>query len=165
MRVMKDEDRPMTVKEIADTLGEVPAKVHYHVKKLESIGVLYIKQTRVINGIVAKYYDFTADTITLSVHSDAENADLSSLLVKTYGAYFDEAKQHFFDLYNIRQDSPILNDNNVFFYVKNTIPLDPDKFEELSDELRALMEKYRCNDEKRAADYSAFFSVIQIPKR
>ena len=56
-----------------------------------------------INGIVAKYYDFTTDSIALSV-SDKESADLAPLLVKTYGGYYDEAKQRFFDLYNSKKD-------------------------------------------------------------
>ncbi|MDQ0090031.1 putative transcriptional regulator [Paenibacillus anaericanus] len=49
-------DRPATVKEIADELGEVPAKVHYHVKKLEKIGLLKLVSTKNIKGIIAKYY-------------------------------------------------------------------------------------------------------------
>lgn len=49
-------DRPATVKEIADELGEVPAKVHYHVKKLEKVGLLKLVSTKNIKGIIAKYY-------------------------------------------------------------------------------------------------------------
>ena len=36
--------KPATVKQIADEMNEVPAKVHYHVKKLESVGILKLKQ-------------------------------------------------------------------------------------------------------------------------
>ncbi len=41
-------------------MGEVPAKVHYHVKKLESAGILKLQHTKEINGIVAKFYQPTA---------------------------------------------------------------------------------------------------------
>ena len=54
--------RPATVKQIADEMGEVPAKVHYHVKKLESVGILKLKHTKEINGIIAKFYEPTAQT-------------------------------------------------------------------------------------------------------
>lgn len=50
-------DRPATVKEVADARKEVPAKVYYHVKKLEKIGLLKQVATKEINGIVAKYYE------------------------------------------------------------------------------------------------------------
>ncbi|OWA37983.1 hypothetical protein B9G55_07295 [Saccharibacillus sp. O16] len=56
MKTFVDFGRPATVKEVADRMGEVPAKVYYHVKKLESIGLVSIDHTEVINGIVAKYY-------------------------------------------------------------------------------------------------------------
>jgi Predicted transcriptional regulators len=51
---------PSTVKQIADNLGEVPAKVHYHVKKMEKTGILILTHTKEVNGIVAKYYEPTA---------------------------------------------------------------------------------------------------------
>ena len=47
---------PLTVKQVADKLEEVPAKVHYHVKKLIDYGVLSLAKTEEINGIMAKYY-------------------------------------------------------------------------------------------------------------
>jgi DNA-binding transcriptional ArsR family regulator len=51
---------PATVKQVADEMGEVPANVHYHVKKLEKTGILKLVFTREINGIVAKYYEPSA---------------------------------------------------------------------------------------------------------
>lgn len=164
MRVMKDAGRPMTVKEVAGEIGVVPAKVHYHMKKLESIGVLYVKRTRVINGIVAKYYDFTADSVSLSVHHEEGDGDLSPLLVKTFVGYYDEAKQHFFDLYNSKQGSSDMDDNDGFFYIKSSIPIDVRKLDQLGDEIRDVMEKYRCEGEN-AADFSVFFSMVRIPEK
>ena len=40
--------RPATVKEISDEMGETPAKVHYHVKKLEKAGILVLVATKYI---------------------------------------------------------------------------------------------------------------------
>jgi hypothetical protein len=58
-----DEDNtPMTVKQMAVKLEEVPSKVHYHVKELERIGVLEIVITKEKAGIVEKFYLPTADT-------------------------------------------------------------------------------------------------------
>lgn len=52
---------PLTVKHMADRLGEVPSKVHYHVKELEKIGVLEIVEKKEKQGIVEKYYLPTAE--------------------------------------------------------------------------------------------------------
>ncbi|WP_102401875.1 ArsR/SmtB family transcription factor [Haloimpatiens massiliensis] len=52
---------PLTVKQMADKLGQVPSKVHYHVKALEKIGVLEIVETKDNSGITEKYYLPTAE--------------------------------------------------------------------------------------------------------
>ena len=52
----REHGEPLTVKGCADILGEVPSKVHYHVKKLLKIDVLALDHIEVINGINAKYY-------------------------------------------------------------------------------------------------------------
>lgn len=63
---------PATVKQIADKMGEVPAKVHYHVKKLEKVGILELVRTEEINGIVAKFYSPVADAFHIKAKSDSQ---------------------------------------------------------------------------------------------
>lgn len=59
------QNKPLTVKLVADALGETPAKVHYHVKKLEKNGILVLVFTKEINGILAKYYEPTAENFVM----------------------------------------------------------------------------------------------------
>lgn len=59
-----------TVKQIADAMGEVPAKVHYHVKKLEKAGILHLVRTEEINGIIAKYYEPTAEDFEIKLSDE-----------------------------------------------------------------------------------------------
>lgn len=68
--------RPATVKEIADIIKEVPAKVHYHVKKLEKAGILVLHHTKEINGIVAKYYEPTAKSFNISDKSMNDSTNM-----------------------------------------------------------------------------------------
>jgi predicted transcriptional regulator len=73
-----DEDNtPMTVKQMAVKLEEVPSKVHYHVKELERIGVLEIVKTKEKSGIVEKFYLPTADTFKVerSIGSQIEEIE------------------------------------------------------------------------------------------
>lgn len=159
MRILKEKHEPMTVKEIGEKMGEVPAKVYYHVKKLEAIGVLYIKYTRQINGIVAKYYDFTTDHVALSVPEGEGNTDLlRSQIIREYGRSFDAAKQKFYDFFN-HGDEKSIEAGDVFIYEKNAFPIDPQKIAALNDELTALIEKYRYTGAD-AVNYSLFISGI-----
>ena len=158
IRLMKSMDRPMTVTEIADEMGLAPAKILYHVKKLVSIGVLFLKYTKVVNGIVAKYYDFTSDSIALSISDSEGGSDLiRSKVMMEYGGYFDEAKQKFFSLYNSKNT---IGDGNVCITVKDSFPIDPGRVGAMNDELRAVLKKYRSKS-KTAARYGVFMFLIQ----
>ena len=70
---------PLTVKQVADIMGEVPAKVHYHVQKLLSIDYLELVKTEVIRGIIAKYYTCPYDLV------DYANTGISDKVYLEYG--------------------------------------------------------------------------------
>ncbi len=57
---------PLTVTQVADIMEEVPANVHYHLKKLLKINVLELDHIEIIKGINAKYYRLTHDHYRLS---------------------------------------------------------------------------------------------------
>ncbi|GAA0730904.1 ArsR family transcriptional regulator [Clostridium malenominatum] len=84
IKYFKDENRALTVKELADSLGEVPAKVHYHVKKLEKVGILHLTRTGEINGIITKYYELTAKVF--EIKSEEASPDIK-------GIFLDETKK------------------------------------------------------------------------
>jgi len=47
--------QPMTVTQLGEVLGLAPAKVHYHVRELERVGLLRLVETREKGGILEKY--------------------------------------------------------------------------------------------------------------
>lgn len=158
IRIMKEKNRPMTVKEVADSLGVSPAKAYYHIKKLESIGVLYIKYTKIVNGIVAKYYDFSSDSIALAIEDRDTGSDLlRSKTMAEYGNYFDEAKQKFLDLFN---HGTTMSKQGIFITRKDSFFVDPDRADAMYEELKKVLEKYRSSDGK-AISYSLFLFMIQ----
>jgi DNA-binding transcriptional ArsR family regulator len=53
----------MTVTQLAGVLGEVQAKLHYHVRELEKVGLLKLVETREKGGILEKYYRSVAKNI------------------------------------------------------------------------------------------------------
>lgn len=56
-------ERPMTVTQLAELLQLAPAKVHYHVRELEKVGLLLLVETREKGGILEKYYQPVARQI------------------------------------------------------------------------------------------------------
>ncbi|MDQ2717385.1 MAG: winged helix-turn-helix domain-containing protein [Chloroflexota bacterium] len=59
-------ERPMTVTQVGEALHESPAKVHYHVRELERVGLLLLVETREKGGILEKYYQPVARELNVS---------------------------------------------------------------------------------------------------
>jgi DNA-binding transcriptional ArsR family regulator len=84
--------KPMTVTQLGEALGMAPAKVHYHVRELERVGLLRLVETREKGGILEKYYQPVARDISV------EHALLSASTdeaVATISAWFGQVKDGF----------------------------------------------------------------------
>lgn len=57
---------PMTVTQLGEKLGQSPAKVHYHVRELERVGLVRLVETREKGGILEKYYRTIARNVSVS---------------------------------------------------------------------------------------------------
>lgn len=90
---------PATVKQVADAMGDVPSKVYYHVKKLEKIGILELVRTEEINGIVAKFYELTAENFDIDLSKDYMNLEenntklMMNEVQKMFSKIYDISKQ------------------------------------------------------------------------
>ncbi|WP_223068862.1 winged helix-turn-helix domain-containing protein [Paenibacillus caui] len=128
--------RPATVKEVADSLGEVPAKVYYHVKKLESIKLLQVVETREINGIVAKYYEPFQGDIRLKseIKAELEKVYLSETQ-KLIQEMYEMSKQKFLSsIDGTRKTSGHL--------VNNSLYMTKEEAAQLVKDFEALIEPY-----------------------
>jgi Bacterial regulatory protein, arsR family. len=72
-------NEPATVKQVANEMGEVPANVHYHVKKMEKCGIVKLVYTKEINGIIAKYYEPAAKRFDIGRSDIAEPIQKAAL--------------------------------------------------------------------------------------
>src|SRR5271165_541349 len=84
---------PLTVTQLADLVGETPAKVHYHVRELERIGIIRLVETREKGGVLEKYYRAVAKNVTVApelLHSSPPN-ELAGLLTDFFRMVSSEA--------------------------------------------------------------------------
>lgn len=84
--------RPMTVTQLGERMGLAPAKVHYHVRELERVGLVELVETREKGGILEKYYQPIAYEIgvnkaLLSAPVDEAEAALRELLDQISSGY------------------------------------------------------------------------------
>jgi DNA-binding transcriptional ArsR family regulator len=81
--------KPMTVTQLGELLGEAPAKVHYHVRELERVGLVKLVETREKGGILEKYYRAVAksfranDMLLRTAASDEVLAPMRAFLERT----------------------------------------------------------------------------------
>jgi len=90
-------EQPATVKQIADSINEVPAKVHYHVKKMEDAGIIQLVYTKEINGIIAKFYEPTAKDFEIKCSDELEESNKNLRLA--------QSQQMISDFYNISKNT------------------------------------------------------------
>lgn len=159
LHVFRRFGKPATVKEIADELGELPAKVHYHVKKLEKIGLLSLVNTKEINGIVAKYYAVFSGEIVIG-QKHIENAEIQEVVkgeqVQHLNELFDRHKNNF-----IKRTSEDASSVQLF---NRTLYMTEEEAKVLQQEIIRLCESYFSKrKEKEKASYDLFSSFVRNP--
>jgi DNA-binding transcriptional ArsR family regulator len=68
---------PITVKQMAEKMDELPSRLYYHVKKLEEAGFLELVETKQQGNLIEKYYQSNSkmrDTYTLDDKMASENS-------------------------------------------------------------------------------------------
>ncbi len=143
LTIFKNLGKPATVKEIADLMKEVPSKVHYHIKKLESIDVLKLIYTREINGIIAKYYEPTAESFAIGTELDNSPIDdvikdeIRKLIVNLY----DESRNIILDYLSERGDN--IKSKERSSIVSKSVYLTEEEFKEFNQILEEFYYKHR----------------------
>lgn len=136
-----------TVKEIADFFGEVPAKVHYHIKKLEKAGILELVRTKEIKGIIAKYYFLTAESFNIEgeqIKTEAKQVYKSQIL-NIVTDYYDKSKEKI--ITTISNKTNTNNEENSIMLNFRDIYITEDEFVELNYQIKDLLKKYEKKQE------------------
>jgi DNA-binding transcriptional ArsR family regulator len=87
LRLLTDEMR--TNKQVAATLNEVPARVHFHIRELEAAGLIELVKEQPKGGVIEKYYRAVARLFRLGPSLDGSAALAESIP----GAALDAARQ------------------------------------------------------------------------
>lgn len=53
---MAEPERTWTARELAGLVGVLPTNIYYHLNMLERNGLLQVRDTRIVNGIIEKHY-------------------------------------------------------------------------------------------------------------
>lgn len=138
---LRNSKEEATVKEIADYLGEVPAKIHYHIKKLERAGIIELVRTKEIKGIIAKYYYLTATNYLIEgeeIRNQTKKVYKSQVL-NIVNEYYEKSKEKSIETLIKKFNT---NESNAISIISRDINIDEELFKEFDQELRSLVKKY-----------------------
>ncbi|MCM1988610.1 helix-turn-helix domain-containing protein [Oceanirhabdus seepicola] len=178
INIMKNHGSPMTVKEIAEKMGEAHGKVYYHIKKFEKIDAVVIHHTKNIKGITAKYYaiNFEELIISPSASSDSElSADFAiNQSLNMISSYYESSKNDFLNFYKKllieanredlspeekakldKKDDPYKSatlQNSVLYFTA-------EEYKSFTQDLKALIDKYDNNDTTKPYKKNLFFTL------
>jgi DNA-binding transcriptional ArsR family regulator len=124
----------MSVKELAQYLGEPQTKLYRHVKQLEAAGLIEVAATRMVSGILEQRYRARQRDLRLSAalfrqHADEAEAAVRSAFDAFLTGVFDRARQ---------QDRPPDGLNKPVMFV-----VDDRVSPEAAERIRALVEEVR----------------------
>lgn len=159
-------NKPMTVKNVADEMGEVPANVHYHVKKLLSINILELDHIEVVNGINAKYYKLVDDEFRIDfskVNNTVEYEKSLNHVESIMENILDEFKSNFRQLVIENKDKDDKDKSVNGMFLSPSIYLSSEDSEEFAKEINNLVERYSISDETKT-EYSMIFGISKNSK-
>lgn len=101
LRVMRLDGKPMTAKALAGRLGISASSTTHHISKLVQLGILEQDHTKIINGIVARFFRLADVTVNIGLQyndklSGERSALIQNILLNTLNGMnegFEKAKQ------------------------------------------------------------------------
>lgn len=155
---------PATVKQIADAINEVPAKVHYHVKKMEQIGILKLSYTKEINGIIAKYFEPTAESFDIKCTDELAEPNKKLMLAESQrilAGFYETSKNIFLDQLSYSSEVNAKTNGQVTI---QDLYLTDEEAEEFEQYVSSFVSKYsqevrNTNDRQKYHYFSSLFKI------
>jgi DNA-binding transcriptional ArsR family regulator len=149
---------PMTVTQVGKALDTAPAKIHYHVRELERVGLVRQVFTREKSGILEKYYRAVAKDITVP-RSLVTNAPRDELLAAA-SELAQSAVSGYIRALGRLMPLPDEDFQRYPFSLSNaTLWLTRDEFEQFVAEFQALLEKYAVHRGIEGEQEATLFTI------
>lgn len=162
--------KPATVKQVADKMNEVPAKIYYHVKKLEKAGILVLDHTEEINGIVAKYYKPVAQDFAINNKevNDSSRKVFRNEVAKTIQRIYRTSEKIFIgEIQSSRKDSEDSSDHSKGEVTcKDVLYATEEEIEKMNAIISEFVSSHEKESTKQGVNkYHFFSSIIQLTEK
>jgi DNA-binding transcriptional ArsR family regulator len=138
-------EKPRTVKELGDILGEPPYRLYYHVNELERVGLVKLVRTEFVSGVLHKYYRATARFIDVPfelLFDEPESQEAQAVFEYAVGSMQTSAA----DIRHLLTHHAGEVGPDDFFIERTTIQTTPDKLRELVHRVKETHEWFHQAD-------------------
>ena len=151
----RSKDRALTATECANLMGELPSKVHYHIKKLLKIHILTLDHVEIVNGINAKYYILPKANFLIRLEDEKQQKMYSSLNKVESVAInmIDTFKSNYIKTAQKVIDDKITDETEVGNVGTTRLYLSKGDYKKLINDIEKLLEKYTLDDDKSKKKY------------
>ena len=157
LKCLSVNSQPMTPKQLSNELGISASAVTFHLKKLESIGVVELDYTEMIRGIQAKYYKRTPAVVNLrgSVQDDLKE-EKTVLLDYLMNDIWNGFKEYLSGLKDMPKEDEVHGDasNGILYLTK----------EEAKQAMDLILSFQKNHQEPREGTEPWEYAVIAYPK-
>lgn len=162
----RSKDKALTATECANLMGELPSKVHYHVKKLLKINILTLDHVEVINGINAKYYKLPKANFTIRLKHKEQQKMYSSLnKVESVAVnMIDNFKSNFIKAAQKAIDDKVTDETEVGKVGTTRLYLSEEDYKKLIADIEELLEKYTFDDDESKKKYDFLAGISRKTK-
>lgn len=152
-----DMNEPASVRQIADRMNEMPSKIYYHIKKLESVGIIQAVDNKQIKGNETKYYEPLARKFEIRCSKEIDEPYKIMHLAleqRMISNFYDNSKEVFLSSMNrdLQGAGGTIISKNIYLA------------EEDVDEIIYLIRSFLKNHKKedyRKLNYNIFFTIIE----
>ena len=154
-----EEEQPATAKQIADKMGEPHAKINYHIKTLQKVGILDLVDERVKSGIIEKYYLPSAKTFVIdkSIMNSGDKGVIESLNQASISIFENITKDFYKAVENANEKEhpkQMLHYNDYYLTIEET--------EELKHKLAETIEAYIKNKKDKSRQDTKPYSIASL---
>jgi predicted ArsR family transcriptional regulator len=159
---MGDYARVWTAKELATAIGMPPKKIYYHLGLLEQRGLLEIRATQVVNGIIEKHYGASQQSITFQHGSGMPpGPESASDMGEMAALLFDQVRDNVLD--GLRSGRAVMDrqapDGRRAVVSYSTATMPPEKAGQFREALLALVAEFDATAVPGAPTFEVLIAI------
>ncbi len=157
-------EQTATVKEIAERLNQPPSQLYYHINTLEKHGLIRVVDTRIVSGIIEKWYGAAAKQFQVAKELLLVSQATDEGREQLFAPLFDSAKEEMKASVEQGKVRLVQGDEapteSAPIFLRGYSRMSRARFEELRQQLQAILKQFADDDPDDTEPNQILFSGL-----